>query len=146
MANLSGWYFSNLANLSGNKEALTPEINWYNTNTIANGYKMTNLISRKLDYNISNIKNELYKTAINENNANNSGGSGYLNDILNVAGNGLIKSISGNQLIISANSSIMEYIGSSTFENLSILSATANVGDVYNLTTSRTSLWWRFGA
>ena len=39
-------------------------------------------------------------------------------------------------MIISANSSIMEYIGTSTFENLSAISATANVGDVYNLTTS----------
>ncbi len=140
MSNLSGWYFSNDFNLSGNTSALTPEINWYNTNTIANGYKMTNIISRKLYYNSLAIKNELYKTSINENNANNSGGSGYLNDILNVAGNGLIKTISGNKLIISADSSIMEYKGISTFENLSILSATSNVGDVYNLTTSRSSL------
>jgi hypothetical protein len=85
MAELSGWYFSNDPNLSGATSALTHQINWYNTNTLANGYKMTNIIGRKLYYNLSAIKDELYKVAIDQNYSNNSGGSGYLNDILDVA-------------------------------------------------------------
>lgn len=140
MANLSGWYASNDSYLSGDTSALTPTINWYNTNSIANGFKMTNAIGRKLYYNLVNIKDELYKISTNESNANNSGGSGYLNDILFVAGNGLIKTLSGNKMIISANSDVMEYKGVSTFENLSILSATADIGDVWNLKTSRVTL------
>jgi hypothetical protein len=46
---------------------------------------MTNIIGRKLYYNLSAIKDELYKVAIDQNYSNNSGGSGYLNDILDVA-------------------------------------------------------------
>lgn len=140
MAELSGWYFSNDSYLSGNTSALTPTINWYNTNSLANGFKMTNAIGRKLYYNLLNTKNELYKMAVSELYSNNSGGSGYLDDIFYVAGNGLVKILSGNKLIISANNTLMEFKGNSTFDNLATLAVTANLGDVWNLTTSRITI------